>query len=136
MITIKGILIDPFACTITEVEHVRGDLEDIYKHISHETMKVTCFTCAYSSALAENEAVYVDDEGLWKSPQRFFLLPGNPQPLAGKGLLLSANSRGSSASAETKLEFLQDSVFFLEPVSGVHDELRLIATVEPWAKPE
>lgn len=133
---ITAILIDPFACTVSEVEYDGDDHHQIYPLISHETMKVDCFTCAYSPKLEEGDAVYVDDEGLFKKPERFFLLPGNPQPLAGKGLVVGADDEGESTSVKTKLETLQDGVFFLEANDFVQDSRLLTATVEPWVKRE
>lgn len=132
---VKGILIDPFACTVTEVEHDASGIEGIYKLISHESMPVTCFTCAYSGALASGDAVFVDDEGLFKNSDRFFLLPGNPQPLAGKGLVLGSNTRGNSVAAKTPLDFLNDYVRFLRVVGRIQDERLLESTDEPWVKP-
>lgn len=44
---VKAILIDPFACTITEVEHDADNYPGIYDLISHESKRVDTFTCAY-----------------------------------------------------------------------------------------
>jgi hypothetical protein len=129
---IKAILIDPFACTITEVEYDGDDYKQIYPLLSHESMKVNTFTCAYPSSLASHDAVYVDDEGLFKNPQRFFLIPSNGQPLAGKGLVIGADDEGESTSAETPLEALKRQVIFLERSQFVHDEYFLRETKTPW----
>jgi hypothetical protein len=39
MKTIKAILIDPFACTVSEVEHDASEISGIYDLISHESMR-------------------------------------------------------------------------------------------------
>lgn len=132
MSIIKAILIDPFACTVTEVQYEGDDYKQIYPLISHETMKVDCFTGAYPASLAGYDAVYVDDEGLFKNPQRFFLIPSNGQPLAGKGLVVGANDEGESISAETKLESLKREVVFLEFARQLDRLPELVGTTTPW----
>lgn len=110
---VKAILIDPFACTITEVEHDASGIEGIYKFLSHESMPVSCFTTARGLALADRDAVFVDDEGSLKQCDRFFAIRGM-QPIAGKGLVLGADDRGDSVSASTNIVALRRQTFFLE----------------------
>jgi hypothetical protein len=57
---VKGILIYPFACTVTEVEHDASDYQNIYPHLSHESMKVGMFEIV---RLDRGDAIYVDEEG-------------------------------------------------------------------------
>lgn len=132
---VKGILIDPFACTVTEVEHDASGIDGIYKLISHESMPVDCFTCAYGR-LAPGDAVFVDDEGLFKGADRFFLYPGNSQPLAGKGLVLGSDNEGETVDAKTTLAFVKANVRFLRASDRIQDEVLLETTNEPWVKPE
>lgn len=134
---VKGILIDPFACLVTEVEHDASTIDGIYKLISHEAHPVDCFTCAYSGALAPGDAIFVDDEGLYKMPERFFLFPGNPQPLAGKGLILGSRSKdGQTTDALTPLAYAEQYVRFLRVTSIIQDESTLIETRAPWVRPD
>ena len=126
---VKGILIDPFACTVTEVEHDAESINNIYDLISHETMPVDCFTCAYARALAPGDAIFVDDEGPFKKPDRFFTYPGNPQPLAGKGLLLGSDIDGNTSSALTPIYLARIGVLFFRTTNNVH---ALEETTEPW----
>src|SRR6187399_3262614 len=95
---VKGILIDPFACTVTEVEHDASGIDGIYKLLSHESMPVNLFTTATSRALDDRDAIFVDDEGLLKPCSRFFVIRGE-QPYAGKGLILGADREGDTVSA-------------------------------------
>ena len=108
----RAILIDPFARTITEVEH-NGDYREIYKLLSHETMPVDCFDCV---RLDDGDAIYVDDEGLLKPCKAFFVLHtphGMNGPYAGKGLVLGSDDEGESASAKMPLSKLQDAIQFV-----------------------
>lgn len=102
-------LIDPFTCTITEVQY-NGDYASIYKHIDAE-----CFDCARLNV--EGDALFVDDEGLFKEDQRFFYHEDYPQPLAGKALMLGANiETGETQAPYTTLEELKAKVKFVMPV--------------------
>lgn len=93
----KAYLIDPFAKTITEVEY-SGDYRDIYKHIDADL-----FTTAMFNEF--DDTVFVDDEGLFKEGQEFFVVSGYPQPLAGKGLVLGCNmDTGDSVEPSITLE--------------------------------
>lgn len=97
-----GYLIDPFAQTVTPVEY-DGDYRSIYKLIGCST-----FTVASSS---EGLDCYVDDEGLLNGPTDFFVFEDYPQPLAGKGLVLSHDEEGDSVGA-----LRRPDVRFVRPV--------------------
>lgn len=134
---VKGILIDPFACLVTEVDHDASGIDGIYRLLSHESHPVDCFTCAYSGVLAPGDAIFVDDEGLYKMSDRFFLFPGNPQPLAGKGLLLGSRSKdGQTTDALTPLAYIQQYTRFLRVDVRIQDEATLIETNKPWVRPD
>jgi hypothetical protein len=126
---VKGILIDPFACTVTEVEHDADHYQGIYDLISHESMKVGTFTCAYSDLLKPGDAIFVDDDGLLKHCERFFQIAGHPQPLAGKGLVLGSDDEGDTVSCKTSLDIVRMSVVFAERVAA-----GLLVTRTPWEK--
>lgn len=127
---VKGILIDPFACTVTEVEHDAASYKEIYKLLSHESMPVDCFTTATSRALDGRDSIFVDDEGLLKPCSRFFVIRGE-QPYAGKGLVLGADREGDTISASTKLVNLRREVFFLQRDDRGSS---LNMTMLPWVK--
>lgn len=124
----KGVLIDPFACTVTEVELPGPDYKCIYPVLSHISMPVDCFTAAYPEGLRGRDAIFVDDNGLLKPCERFFVIRGYPQELAGKGLVLGADGAGNTISAETKIATIKDRVMFLQHRGGG----RFWRTTDPW----
>lgn len=130
---VRAILIDPFACTVTEIEHDAANYRNIYALISHESMPVHTFTCAYTDMLEPGDAIFVDDDGLLKSCERFFKFAGYAQPLAGKGLILGSDDQGETASARTSLALVKSATMFAELRPGTR---RLSQVNEPWAKKE
>ena len=112
MRTVKGLLIDPYASTVKEVEYDGDDYTAIYPLLSNETVEVDCFTAAYPvGKFAEGDCIYVDDEGLLKDPTHFFKVDGYPDPLAGIGLVVGTNDEGETVSAKTKLKDLKVTFF-------------------------
>ena len=125
---IHGYLIDPFAETVTKVAY-EGDFTCIYKHI-----KASLFTTVWlesrkdSMSVEKNfldtdyhlslsspsviDAIFVDDEGLFKDDQRFFMLRGYHEPLAGRGLVLGANAEGDTTSPKITMEKLTELISF------------------------
>ena len=100
----KAILIDPINRTITEVDH-SGDFHEIYKLCDFETF--TCITVDQNQ-----DTLYIDDEGLLKITDAFFLFDSYPQPLAGKGLLLGTK-KGESVSCKMTLDQVKAKVKFM-----------------------
>jgi hypothetical protein len=132
---VRAILIDPFACTVTETEYDGSKgLAEVYALLSHETMPVDLVTAAYSGHLQGRDVIYVDDEGLMKSPQRFFKYSGNPQPLAGKGLIVGTDADGNTISADTPRGYASMMVSFAEALER-NGEVGLYATRTPWSAP-
>ncbi len=130
--SINVFLIDPFACTITE-ETIEGkNLKDYYKLLSHETMPVDCFDVSYAfsgDVLADSDCLYVDDEGLLKSPERFVGFNGvDDIKFAGKVLVVGTDEEGASVSANTDIEKLRANIHF-----AGRD---LIPTTTPWEAPK
>lgn len=127
---VRAILIDPFACMVTEVEHDADDYTNIYRLLSHEAHPVDCFTIAPADTLQPGEAIFVDDNGLLNNPVRFFGFAGYHQALAGKGLILGSDSDGETAAATSRLDFIRASVIFAVPFPGSG----LVQTIVPWRK--
>ncbi len=127
---IRAILIDPFACTVTEL-YVDGDnLAVIHDLMSHETQRVMEIEAVKSTTLPPGEFVYVDkNRDTIKKPERFFMYPGCLQPYAGKGLVMTGSKIGFLASI-VDLVYVETATFFLEKVNEGY-----VATVDPW-KPE
>ena len=117
----KAFLIDPVAQAITEVEF-NGDYREIYKLID-----ASLFTTV---AITEDDAIFVDDEGLLQDGQRFFMVEGYPQPLAGHGLVLGCDDEGETVAPRISLSELKRRISWarpdlrlagFEPVSGTVD---------------
>ena len=106
----KGILIDPFSMTVSEVEH-DGSVEGICR-----LLECNIFTLAVFSD--NDDGVYVDDEGLLVSDQAFFSIEGYPQPLAGKGLVLGCDADGKSTSPKHSFEEIRSMVRFHGQIEG------------------
>lgn len=124
----RAILIDPFACTVTEVDFDYKDYKSFYPLLSHEVHPVDVFTMAPNDLLEEtNDSLYVDDEGLLHGPQRGFLLKGNDQILAGKGIIVGIDDEGESIDPKVTLETVTLSTTFYEFVGPL-----IYQTREPW----
>lgn len=98
----KSILIDPKNQAIKEVEY-NGNFKHIYKLIDADTFDI--------ARLYDNgEGAYIDDEGLFKEKQYFWIHRNFPTPLAGAGLLLGADEDGNDKQPETSIEKLTHDV--------------------------
>lgn len=106
----KTFLIDPHTMTVTEVQY-SGE----YKHI-YQLIEADCYDCARINK--QGDGLFVDDEGLFKEEQRFFLHEDYPQPLAGKALVLGCDmDNGETVAPHTTLAELQSKVRWVLPVS-------------------
>src|SRR6187399_2253097 len=74
----KALWIDSKNRTITEVDC--NGLEDMRKYVGGSI----CFAMSWNTG----DVLYVDDEGLLKPQEHFFMLPGCQNPLAGDGLIV------------------------------------------------
>lgn len=101
----KAFVIDPFAREITEVSY-EGDYTEIYKHI-----KADLFCTVTVSDLGDT--LFLDDEGLFKSEQKFFQWVGYGQPLAGRALVLGTDEEGESRDCQLTLRDIENSVRWL-----------------------
>ena len=81
---IRVIQIDPFACEVKHVEIESSALKSYYAALSHETMPVNMMqVIPVTEGLHDGDALFVDEEGLSKQPERFFVFRGFAEPLAG-----------------------------------------------------
>lgn len=101
----RAILIDPFKHSITEVEY-SGNYQDIYNLIDCDTFTIAPIT-------HRGDAIFVDDEGLFKPEQAFFKHDGYPQPLAGKGLILGCDEEGETVEPTISLADTVAAVRFM-----------------------
>lgn len=107
----RAFLIDPFERTLTEVDY-DGDFHSIYKLCDFDTFDVVN---AYPYPQVD---VYVDDEGLFKEDQAFFLWGDYPQPLSGKGLILGHDLCGDSTEVDLSYEQIKSCITFCVPFFG------------------
>lgn len=106
----KALLINPFDQTITEVDY-SGDYRNIYEHIGAGTFDVV--RLPGHDLPCESDALFVDDEGLFKEDKRFFRVEGYYQPLCGKALVLGTDDEGRSVEPCISIEALTKLVTFM-----------------------
>lgn len=93
----RAYLIDPFARTVTEVEH-DGSLASVYRLLD-------CQTIDAARPYGTDDVIYVDDEGLFRPDQATFLCTAYPHHgLAGKGLWVGTTRAGNDAPPRATLE--------------------------------
>lgn len=97
----RTILIDPETQTVTELDF-EGDFRDIQK-----TIGCSCFTCVHIDG-DNQEAIFVDDEGLLKGSGFVFEFLG--QPLVGKGLIMGCDDEGESIGTPLPLSTITDQI--------------------------
>lgn len=98
----KAILINPKTKTIEAVE-TDGSLKDIYR--------LTECHCIDGVGLERRNYIWVDDEGLYNSPDHIFVVYGTKH-LAGNGLVLGLTGDGDNASTTLTLERVKSIVTF------------------------
>ena len=119
---LKAYLIDPFAMTITEVERTAApgndSLREIYKLIDCDTIT------AVRPENAKDDVMYVDDEGLFKSEQAYFMCRLWPyQAIAGRALWVGTKANGNDASPKVTLEYVQAHIVWqLNERVGANDD--------------
>lgn len=91
--TITGLLINPFDRTVKTIECRAGSLQDIYEAIQCQTFDVAGFEYKGSEY-----SLFIDDEGLFKSPddQAYFFWQG--RFFAGRAVIFGVNPSGDSIS--------------------------------------
>lgn len=128
----KAILVDPFACTVMVVDY-GGELEHVYKLLSHESMPVDCMEAGRVEWLDGRDVAMIDEDGIAKYADRWVYFRDHLQPFAGKALVMGADLDGNTISPETSLEKIAASVLFLRRhQSG--DICCLRETTTPWTE--
>ena len=121
---VKGILIDPKAKTITEVESTTGfELKEIYALLGCDL--ITSF------GILGNDVALCDDEGLLKGDEHMeqvgcYTLKGAGQShFVGRTLVVGTGNEGETISPESTIKQLQDLVVWVDevPSEGQMDEL-------------
>lgn len=104
----KAIVINPFEKTVTETDIPQGDYKAIQKAIGDHYIEGVRFD--------PKHLVYIDEEGLLRdlTKQKFFIIKGYPNPLAGIGCILGVTRSGNSAPCEFTVEQVTAMVHFQE----------------------
>ena len=105
----KAYLIDAENRTVTETKI--ESWKDIAPKIGCELFTVV--------NIEKEDALYVDDEGLLKQPEHFFLYKGYNQPLAGNGLVMGTDEEGDSTDPQNTLEEIKSRITFMNTVEVV-----------------
>lgn len=106
---LRAVLIDPYKEELTDVTYDAADYKNIYPLIRCDIFTVV--------KLADEDDVFVDDEGLLKitNQTKFFQLKDYPQPLAGYGLIVGADEdTGESVSAHHDADYYRSKISFLD----------------------
>lgn len=102
-------LIIPETRSIEAVEMRGGSdhLQDIYRLLDCQLIT--------TAALDEHDTIYCDDEGLLHGPvYQFFGVSGNPQPLAGRGLVVGLDADGNDCAPRLSLAEVKERTYFIE----------------------
>lgn len=89
-----GILIDPAARTCTIVNVGEAGLHDLYDALQCDMVEMCCHQ-------ENSDAIYVDEEGLFKVGLSSFNVKGAHQPFVGRGLILGHNDEGECTAPKT-----------------------------------
>lgn len=111
---IKGILIDPKAKSVTEVQSPTGfDLHEIYALLG-------C-SCITSFGIRGDDVAFCDDEGLLKGDEHMqnvgcYTLKGATQShLVGRTLVVGTGMEGETASCKSTIEELEEQIEWVKP---------------------
>lgn len=103
----RGILINPYTKSVNEVSY-NGDFNHMYRLLSWLEHRVSVVEIA--GYLRGDDALYVDEEGLFKSSKRYFRIGG--RSFVGCALVLGVTRTGSNKAATLSLTELQTHVTF------------------------
>ena len=106
----RGILIDPFFKSITEVT-VDGSLESMYKILSPQHLGWHVDVVQTARSGFDMVDVWVDEEGLFNPDVAAFMINSSGW-LAGKGLLLGFDLKGETTDCDLLLTQVASAVTF------------------------
>ena len=111
----KAILINPFNKTIEMVDY---DFGGSYLQISHLIGTEECVKPLFCAVdIDGTNTVYIDDEGLYRDTQAYFMWEGYHQPLQGKGLILGTDyDNGESIPTTLSLDEVKEKVSFQDNI--------------------
>lgn len=104
----QAILIDPFRRNISYVDiSENNSMQDFYRHLHCDI----CEVAAYINN--ENDCLLVDEEGLFKETQEFFVWTGMNNPLAGYGLITGTDGDGNTVAPTITIKEVEEKVIFI-----------------------
>jgi Domain of unknown function (DUF3846) len=109
----RAIIINAQDHMITETE-IDGSLEVLQQIVGGLIEPV---------GLDDNHHCYVNEEGLFNSPQHFFMFRDGLQPLAGDGVILALADNGDEAPCTLPLDWVKERVTFMD-LNAVHQWCR------------
>lgn len=104
----NAILIDPSDQSISRVEY-NGEITDLYSLIDCRMFTVVSVT--------EDHDLFLDDEGMYREDQSYFMVNGYPQPLAGKAVMLGHDGKGGTIEATESVLNVARNIVFGRPVN-------------------
>lgn len=104
----RGILIDPFARTVTETDWT-GELHAAYELVGAHPIDVL--------SLDPLTELILDDEGLLRERQAFFMWGTYPAFLAGKALVAGTTRDGDWADCQLIVDEVQAQVRWASPLA-------------------
>ena len=113
----KAIVIDPY---IRKVYEVVLESYDDFGRIIGDTICV-------GPRLSDRSCVFVDDNGLLKDNQSFFVIKGYNQPLAGIGIIAGNDEFGETIDTEMEIEDLGNLLLWADDDWGRKEADRILS---------
>lgn len=104
----RAIFIDSTARTIEEIELPEGEAE----HLAELQKRVGGYI-ELATQFPNGDTLFVDEEGLFKENQQFFVIIGGHQPFAGNGVIVGPEVDERQSPAKTQLITIRNSVRFV-----------------------
>lgn len=132
---IRAIVITP---RTADVREVRLELDGNYSKFNAQLCEIIGCTLLDAVRLAAGDAIFIDDEGLFNSPESTdtFMYGEYPSPLAGVGVIVGSDSDGESTDAKvtladviSKARFTRESLLRRMFPDGKDDKLKILAAL-------
>lgn len=118
----RAIIVNPKLKTVEEIQVKGKDLQELYKLIGEEG--ITTFQ------IDSQNTMYLDDIGLKRPNQHFFMLGGYPERLGGNGVIYGTTSGGEDKSASIGLPDVKSMVRFYKE-QPVYDRMDVKVVENP-----
>lgn len=123
----RAIYVDAEKREVREVELEHGHRRDVAGRGAHlrDLQRLVGGFITIALVLGNGDTLYVDDEGLLKSPENFFYIAATGQPFAGNGVLVGPATRGGYDSAAlSTLDAVRAAVTFIDLAQVRRETLR------------